>query len=159
MLTKNKHFKIRSCLWIQNKTCMVFSWELFFCILSARHHNNKAIIIFAGFLETTRWYLVAICTRTLPSKGEYHHWPPTHLEVYVSDPLHYSVTCPNNGVPVLVLTFGPLCLQGLRKHNTQLTAQALMWRGGDENTEVGEGWRPAGIMHHPRLLRASSNAG
>ncbi len=102
----------------------------------ARHQSNKAIIIFEGVLEINRWYLVAICLRNLPSKWEYRHWPPTHLEVYVSNPLHYSVTCPNNGVPILVLTFCPTCLQGLWKHNTQITAQAL---NVHENTERGQG--------------------
>lgn len=37
----------------------------------------------------------------------------THLEVYVPDPLHHSVTRPNNRVLVVVLTFCPPRLEGL----------------------------------------------
>lgn len=68
-------------------------------------------------------YLVAVYIRNPSSWRKYRHWPPTYLEVYVSDPFHDSVTCPNNGVPVLVLTVSPPNLQSLQKHNAEITVQ------------------------------------
>lgn len=144
--------------------CLFVQTHFFFSVfLSAvvKQQSNKAIIMFEGDQEThTVWYLVPICPGKLPSKRDYRHWPPTHLEVCVSDPLHYSVTCPNNGITVLVLTFCPSRLQGLRKHNTQIAAKALMWPGPSiTQREVREGWWPAEIMPHQQLLCASSYGG
>lgn len=99
------------------------------------NQSNKAIIIFVGVLLW--WYLVAIWPRNLHSRGEYRHWPPTHLEVYVSDPLHYSVTCPNNGVPVLVLTSDPPCLQGLQ--TTQHTDNCARTNVAQREVREGRG--------------------
>lgn len=68
-------------------------------------------------------YLVAVYIRNLLSWRKYRHRPPTYLEVYVPDPFHDSLTCPNNGVPVLVLTVCPPNLQSLQKHNAEMTVQ------------------------------------
>ena len=43
--------------------------------------------------------------------------PPTHPEVYVSDPLHHPVTCPHYQVMILWLTLSAPRLQCLWAHN------------------------------------------
>lgn len=77
------------------------------------NQNNKAI--FGSIVEIT---LSGICLWSALSKG-YCKRLRTHLQVYVSNPLHYSVTGPNNWVWVLELTLCPPYLQSLWKQKTQ----------------------------------------
>lgn len=95
-------------------------------------------------------YLVAVYIRNLSSSRKYRHWPPTNLEVYVPDPFHDSVTCPNNGVPVLVLAVSPPNLQSLQKHNAEITVQGQTVFVAQRKVMGGRG--PAVIMQQQRLV-------
>lgn len=110
-----------------------------FLLFSFRHHNNKAIIIFEGVLETTsRWYLVAICPRNFPSRGgipSLTSHPPWGLCLWST-----SLLCdtskqwgPGLGAHILpAVPAGPVKTQHTDKCVSTYVAR------GDENTERGE---------------------
>lgn len=79
------------------------------------------VILFFCIRSTRQWLFFWECLWLLIcwEKQNSHHWPPTHLQVYIFNPLDYSVTCPNKGVPVLMLALGPPGLQSLWKHKNR----------------------------------------